>query len=97
MFLIPLQPSLRSVDTQVQVVLVADGNLRRTQHSFRTTMEAQQNVSIVVELASLHESGEVGAEFLDLQPAHVAREIFRMRANISDAAGCPAALRVCAP
>jgi hypothetical protein len=95
--LVPLEPGLRAVDADVEVVLVADADLRGVQHALRAALVAHEDVAVVVELAALHEGREVGAERIDVQAGDVAREVFGVRADVAHAAGGAAALRVGAP
>src|SRR5690606_32471399 len=75
MFLEPLQAALRAPDANVEVVLVAAGNLRSEQDAFRAALEAHEAVAVIVERASGDEGREVGANLVDRQAGDVTREV----------------------
>ena len=67
------------------------------QHPLGATLESQQHIAVVVELAALHEGGDVSSQFLDLQTCHVLSQILGVRADVANAAGGAAALGVSTP
>jgi hypothetical protein len=68
MLLVPLQRRARPINADIQVVLVADADLRGVQDPFGAALEPQEDVAVVVELAAPYEGGQVRAELLDLRP-----------------------------
>ena len=54
-FLVPLQRSLGPVHANVKIVLVAVGNLRCIEDAFGAPFITNQNITIVIELATRHE------------------------------------------
>ena len=63
--LVPLQATALAVDADVEVVFLANGNLRAVQHALGAAGEPQQNVAVVIQLAAADECGEVGGQFPD--------------------------------
>ena len=88
--LMPLQATGFAVDADVQVVLLAHGNLGGVQDSLRTALEAEEHIG--VEEASLDKGRDVGREFFDAQTGDVFGQIFGMGADVTDASGGAGAL-----
>ena len=86
-----------AVDAQLQTVLVADRHLARPQHAARPPLVAQQNLHIVVELATRHESRELRKQLIGLKSCDERGEIVGMRAEVANAATGPRSLRIGAP
>src|SRR5688572_7806645 len=93
----PFEAALLAVNTDVQVVLFADTDLRAVEDAFRAAAEAQEDVAIVIEFASFDKGRNVRCEFADLQPGDVFREVFGMRPDVANATGGSALLRIGAP
>ena len=87
MLLLPRERAFRAVNADVQVVFLAAGNLRAMQNPFRTTLVAQQQVCIILQFAARNERCEFRAQRINLQARDVAAEIFRVRADVPEAAG----------
>ena len=67
------------------------------QNAFRAAFETQQDIPVVIEFAAFNKRGDVGGQFFDLQTSDVFGEVFRVRADVADAAARAAAFRVGAP
>src|SRR5204862_1417502 len=72
-------------------------DLRGMENSLRAAAIADQQGRVVLEPAAGHERGELRAELLNFQAADVAPEIFRVRADVSQAAAGTGAFRIGAP
>ena len=60
MLLMPLQAGIRPVDANVEIVLLADADLRGVEDAFDAAFPADENIGVVGELAARNESGQVG-------------------------------------
>ena len=96
-FLVPFEAAFFAINADVQVVLFADADLRGVQDAFGAVVETEEDVDVVVKFATGHEGGGVSGEFFDLQTGDVFGQIFRMRADVADAAARAALLGVGAP
>src|SRR5438046_9398868 len=93
----PFDAALFAINADVDIVFLADADLRTVQHAFRTSFEAEQHVAVVIQLAALDKSRDVGGEFLNLETGDVFGEVLGMRADITHAAGRAAAFGIGAP
>ena len=82
----PFEAAFFAVDADVEIVFLADGDLRGVQDAFGAVVETEQHVAVVVELAAFDEGGDVGGEFVDLQAGDVFGEILGVGADVADAA-----------
>ena len=81
----------------MEVVLLARRDLRGGEDALRALLHVEEDVAVVVELASLHEDREVREHFRDLEARHELGEVRRVRADVAHAARAAGALRVRAP
>ena len=97
LFLVPFDAAFLAIDADVDIVFLADADLRTVQHAFGAAFEAEQHVAVVIQLAALDKSRDVGGEFLNLETGDVFGEVLGMRADITHAAGRAAAFGIGAP
>src|SRR5690606_30760914 len=60
LLLAPLEAALAAVNTDAEVVLLTAGDLRTDQRPLAAVLQAQQDVRVVLKLASRHEGREIG-------------------------------------
>ncbi|HNJ98909.1 MAG TPA: hypothetical protein PLV13_12340, partial [Ilumatobacteraceae bacterium] len=93
----PFERLLVAIDPDREAVLLADRDLAGVQDALRALAEVEQAVAVVIEPAALDERRQVGADLLDVEARDVLRHVRRVRADVADAAGRAALLRVRAP
>ena len=93
----PLEPAEFAIDADVEVILLAYGNLGRVEDALRAVVEAKEDISVVIERAAFDESREVSREFLDVQAGDELREVFGVGADVAEATGCARFGRIGAP
>ncbi len=95
--LMPLEAATFAVHTNVKVVFLAHRNLRTVQHALGSAGETEQHIAIIIEFTSTDKCGEICSELLDFQAGDVLCKVLGVRADVPDAAGGTASLRVRAP
>lgn len=86
LLLLPGEPSLVSVNTEPQIVFITNGYLARPQHALRAAREAQQQMRIIIQPASLNESREIGAQRFEFQVADKTCQVISMRSDVPNTA-----------
>ena len=84
----PLEPAEFAIDADVEVILLANGNLGRVEDALRAVVEAKEDISIVIQRAAFDESREISREFLDVEAGDELREVFGVGADVAEATGC---------
>ena len=84
--LLPVEARALAIDSQAQVVLVADADLARDQHTRRTAGETQQHGAVVIEHPARHDAVQRRGDLLHRAAGHELGEVERMHADVADAA-----------
>src|SRR5258705_11388803 len=82
----PRERSAVSIDADVEIVLIPDGDLRALEDAFGAALEAEQDAGVVIEASIRDEGREVGAEGIDLKSGDIAREMLAVGPDVSDRA-----------
>ena len=67
------------------------------ENSLSSPFEAEKDVTVVIEEATIDEGGEVSGEFFNLQSSHVFGEVFGVCADVAHAASCAGPFWIGAP
>ena len=84
----PLEPAEFAIDADVEVVLLAHGNLGRVENALRAIVKAEEDIAVVIQRTAFDEGGQVGGEFFDVEAGDELREVFGMGADVAEATGC---------
>src|SRR5256885_1941643 len=87
LLLMPFERGVSAVDAQAQAILFAERDLRAEEHALGAALVPNENVGVVVDAATLDEGAHVRTELLDLETGDVTREMFGMRADVTECTG----------
>ena len=79
----PFETAGFAINTNIQRVFFADGNLGGVKDALSAAFKTEEHVPVIVELAALNECRQIGGEFFDLQARHIFGEIFGVCADIT--------------
>ena len=97
LLLMPFEAAKFAVDADVEIVLLADRDLRGMQDTFGSIFETEQDVTVVIKGASVDEGGKICGKFLDLEAGDIFRKILGMGTDVPDASGGSGSGRIGAP
>jgi hypothetical protein len=95
--LTPVERRLLTIHAQAQAVQSTNFDLRGDQYAWRTVVEAQQNIAVVVEHATGNQRVEICADSRDASARDKLSEIEGMHADVANAPALARTLRVSAP